>query len=64
MNVSGRFVQWDWLAFDGDASGLTVQVVSNAYEHAGLVREHIDETFTMSFDGDDMAVLMGVARKE
>lgn len=61
LRAHGYFVQWDWLSSRDDDFGLTMDRVSNAFSNAGLECVHVDEAFAVTFDDEEMPVLMGVA---
>lgn len=61
LSASGYFVQWDWLSSGEDESGLTMDRVSNALDIPDLRCIHVGRAFTVTFDGEQMPVLMGVA---
>lgn len=61
LSASGHFVQWDWLSSGDDESGLTVDRVSNALSIPGLRYVHVGRAFTVTFDDEQMPVLIGVA---
>jgi SAM-dependent methyltransferase len=64
LNPGGLLIQWDWLLDDDDDDddGLTLDTVASAFARAGLTCVHLDHAFDVAFDGDDVAVLIGVAR--
>ena len=61
LSPTGYFVQWDWLSTNNDDFGLTMDRVSNALSGAGLRCIHVDTAFALTFDDEEMPVLMGVA---
>lgn len=63
LKVSGYFVQWDWLSSE-DEPGMTMDIISEAFESAGLDNVHVGAAFSVVFDGKEMPVVMGVARRK
>ncbi len=61
LNEGGFFAQWDWLAPD-DEPGMTVSRIAHAFDAVDLIPVHIGQAFSVTFDGDEMPVVMGVAR--
>ncbi|MBL4637199.1 MAG: class I SAM-dependent methyltransferase [Kofleriaceae bacterium] len=65
LSPQGIFVQWDWLANEaGDwASGFSLEQIENAYSANGLQSVRVGKGFVFEFQGKELDVLMGVARK-
>lgn len=63
MKDAGYFVQWDWLSSGDDDFGMTVKRIAGAFEGANLTCVYAGTAFSVSFDGEDMPVVMGVARR-
>ncbi|OBY26245.1 class I SAM-dependent DNA methyltransferase [Leisingera sp. JC1] len=64
LNSGGMFVQWDWLARDAGASGLTLQQVREGLHLAGLGGIRVEQVFDMGGGGQAMPVLMGTASRK
>ena len=63
LRPGGYFVQWDWLAADGDAEyGLPQARIENALHGAGLEDVTVRQVFSVTFDGEALPVLMGAGR--
>ena len=63
LNDTGYFAQSDWLASDNEP-GMSVDRISNTFDLAGLERVHVDTAYSVTFDGEEMPVVMGVARRK
>jgi 2-polyprenyl-3-methyl-5-hydroxy-6-metoxy-1,4-benzoquinol methylase len=60
----GWFVQWDWLASDGESGhGLTEEAVRKTLVGVGLEDVAVSQPFTMVGKESEMVVLMGAGRK-
>ena len=55
----GKFVQWDWLASDGDSEfGLSRERIASVYDKVGLKLESLAQVFSIKGTEGDMPVLM------
>lgn len=61
LRANGYFVQWDWLSSGNDEFGFTTDRISNAFSRADLECIHVAPAFVVTFDDEEMRVLMGVA---
>lgn len=55
----GHFIQWDWLASDGNESGLSERRVRNAMEAAKFKSIRVEHAFSFETDEHTMPVLIG-----
>lgn len=62
LKPNGRFVQWDWLAKDENAStGLSLAQVQSAFKHAGFQGVELSTPFEVSSSKGTQQVLMAAA---
>lgn len=67
LRPGGLFVQWDWerpSGQDGDAHGLSRAEVRTALLGAGLASVEVGTGFSVEFEGETMAPLMGYGVRE
>ncbi|WP_237486756.1 class I SAM-dependent DNA methyltransferase [Vibrio hippocampi] len=63
LDEYGVFVHWDWLAQEGDETGLTLEQSQLTLEKAGFSEVVVTTPFSIKTEFGEQAVLMGVARK-
>lgn len=65
LSSGGLFVQWDWERLPGEADGhgLTRDEIGAALDAAGLEGIAVETGFSVEFEGETMAPLMGYATR-
>jgi len=59
LRPAGHFVQWDWLASDGDGFGLSEVQIRDALGRAQLHNIQVEPAFEIEADGQTLPVLVG-----